>query len=117
MMSGSVPMCAVKLLMWKIVCFISLGGSERNVSEYNGCCGFCVCCLNCDASSFRWVHTRSILVSSCKCWMLVSRVHPVAILRAAFCIICILFMLVCEIIGPHIVFAYSKMGRVMALYV
>ena len=26
-------------------------------------------------------------------------------------------MLVCEIIGPQIVFAYSKMGRVIALYV
>ena len=116
-MSGSVSMCEVKLLLRKIVCFMSLGGFVRNVSEYNGCCGFCVCSLNCDASSCRWVHTGSILVSSCKCWMLVSRVHPVAILRAAFCIICILFMLVCEIIGPQIVFAYSKMGRVMALYV
>ena len=57
------------------------------------------------------------LVSSCKCWILVSRVHPVAILRAAFCIFCTLFMLVCEIIGSQIVFAYSKMGRVIALYV
>ena len=48
-LSGSVSMCEVKLLLWKIVCFISLGGFVRNVSEYNGCCGFCICCLNCDA--------------------------------------------------------------------
>ena len=46
-----------------------------------------------------------------------SRVHPVAILRAAFCIICILFMLVCEIVGPQIVFAYSRTGRAIALHV
>ena len=61
--------------------------------------------------------TGSTLVSSCKCWILVSRVHPVAILRAAFWIICILFMLVCAIVGPQMVLAYSKMGPVMALYV
>ena len=83
-MSESVLMSEVKLLLWKIVCFISLGGCMCSVSECNGCCAFWVCCLNCDASSFRCVLTGRILVSSCKCWILVSRVHPVAILRAAF---------------------------------
>ena len=116
-MSGSVLISEVKVLLWKIVYFMSLGGFVCSVSEYNGCCACCVCCLNCDASSFRWVVTGSTLVSSCKCWILVSRVHPVAILRAVFCIIRILFILVCEIIGPQIVFAYSKMGRVIALCV
>ena len=74
-MSGSVLMSEVKLLLWKIVCFMSLGGLMCCVSEYNGCCEFCVCCLNCDASSFRWVLTGSILVSSCMCWILVPRVQ------------------------------------------
>ena len=115
-MSGSVLMSEVKLQLWKIVCFRSLGGCVCSVNKCNGCCGFCVCCFNCDASSFRWVLTGSTLVSSCKCWIFVSRVHPVAILRAAFWIICILFMLVCEIIEPQIVLPCSK-GRVMALYV
>ena len=41
--------------------------------------------------------------------MLVSCVHPVAILSAVFCIICSLSMLVSD--------AYSSTGLVMALYV
>ena len=52
----------------EIVCFMSLGGFAWNISEYKGCCAFCVC-LNCDASSCRWVLTGSTLVSSCKCWI------------------------------------------------
>ena len=35
-----------------------------------------------------------MLVSSCKCCVFVSCVHPVAVLNAAFCVICSLFMLV-----------------------
>ena len=46
-----------------------------------------------------------------------SRVHPVAILSALFCIACSLSMFVCEMIGDQIVDAYSRRGRVMALYV
>ena len=49
--------------------------------------------------------------------MLVSDVCPVAILKAVFCIICNLFICVCEIMGDHIVQAYSRRGRVSALYV
>ena len=48
-------------------------------------------------------------------YVLVSFVQPVAILRAVFCMICILFILVSEAIGDHIVLAYSKVGRVMVL--
>ena len=43
-------------------------------------------------------------------------VHPVAILRAVFCIICSLSMLVSDALGDHME-AYSSMGLVMALYV
>ena len=46
--------------------------------------------------------------------MLVSCVHPVAILRAVFCTICSLSMFVS---GDHIVEACSSTGQVMALYV
>ena len=37
------------------------------------------------------VSIGSTLVSSCMCCMLVSCVHPVAILREVFCTICSLF--------------------------
>ena len=43
--------------------------------------------------------------------------HPVAILRAVFCIICSLSMLVSDALGDHMVEAYSCTGLVMALYV
>ena len=36
----------------------------------------------------------SVSVSSCRCCMYVSCVHPVAVLNAAFCIICSLLILV-----------------------
>ena len=36
----------------------------------------------------------SMSVSSCRCCMFVSFVHPVAVLNAAFCITCSLLMLV-----------------------
>ena len=48
--------------------------------------------------------------------MLVSCVHPVAILRAVFCTICSLSMFVSDALGDHMVEAYSSMGLVMALY-
>ena len=59
----------------------------------------------------------SMLVSSCRCCMGVSCVHPVAILKALFCMSCSLSVFVGEIVGDQIVDAYSRMGRVMALYV
>ena len=49
--------------------------------------------------------------------MLVSDVCPVAILKAVFCIICSLFICVCDTMGDQIVHAYSKRGRLSALYV
>ena len=42
--------------------------------------------------------------------MLVSCVHPVAILKAVFCIICSLSMSVSDALGHHMVEAYSSTG-------
>ena len=49
--------------------------------------------------------------------MLVSRVHPVVILSAVFCIICSLSMLVSDALGDQMVEAYSSTRLVMVLYV
>ena len=49
--------------------------------------------------------------------MLVSCVHPVAILRAVYCTICSLSRFVSDALGDHMVEAYSSTGLVMALYV
>ena len=46
-----------------------------------------------------------------------SCVHPVAILRAVFCTICSLSILVSDASGDHMVEVYSSTGLVMALYV
>ena len=59
----------------------------------------------------------SMLVSSCRCCILASCVHPVAILRAVFCIICSLSMLVLDALGHHMVEAYSSTCLVIGLYV
>ena len=57
------------------------------------------------------------MVSACKCWMLVSSVHPVAILRAVFWVVWSLFLLVSFMIGDQTVLPYSNMGWTVALYV
>ena len=51
------------------------------------------------------------------CCVLVSCVHPVAILGAVFCTICSLSRLVSDALGNQIVEVYSSTGLVMALYV
>ena len=57
-------------------------------------------------------------VSSCRCCVFVSVIHPVAILSAVFCVICSLLMFVSDASGDHqMVETYSSMGLVMALYV
>ena len=43
----------------------------------------------------------SVSVSSCRCCMFVSCVHPMAVLNAAFCMTCSLLMLVEDAIGDH----------------
>ena len=52
--------------------------------------------------------------NDCAMGVLVSCVHPVAILRAVFCS---LSMFVSDALGDHMVEAYSSTGLVMALYV
>ena len=58
-----------------------------------------------------------VCVSSCRCCVFVSVVHPVAILSVVFCVICSLLMFVPDASGDHMVETYSSMGLVMALYV
>ena len=57
----------------------------------------------------------SVSVSSCRCCMFVSCVHPVAVLNAAFCMTCSLLMLVEDAIGDHTEEAYSRAGLITAL--
>ena len=79
-----------------------------------GVCGCCAFCLICDACSCKCWCIGSTFVSSCRCCVLVSCVHPVAILRAVFCTICSLSMFVSDALGDHMVEAYSSTGLVMA---
>ena len=78
------------------------------------CCDFC---LIRDACSWMCSFMGSTCVSSCRCCVFVSVVHPVAILSAVFCVICSLLMFVSDAIGDHMVETYSSMGLVIALYV
>ena len=48
----------------------------------------------------------SVCVSSCRCCVFVSVVHPVAILSAMFCVICSLLMFVSDVSGNHMVETY-----------
>ena len=57
----------------------------------------------------------SVSVSSCRCRMFVSWVHPVAVLNAAFCMTCNLLMQVEDAIGDHTKEAYSRAGLITAL--
>ena len=58
-----------------------------------------------------------VCVSSCRCCVFVSVVHPVAIQSAMFCVICSLLMFVSDASGDHMVEMSSNMGLVMVLYV
>ena len=57
----------------------------------------------------------SMSVSSCRCCMFVSCVHPVSVLNAAFCMTCILLMLIEDARGDHMEEAYSRDGLMTAL--
>ena len=56
-----------------------------------------------------------IVMSSCRCCMFVSCVHPVTVLNAAFCMTCSLSMLVEDAIGDHTEEAYYRAGLITAL--
>ena len=83
----------------------------------SGCRAFSDCCLSCDECSCRCSLIGRTDVSVCRCCAFVSWVHPVIVLSAVFCIVCSFFVFVSEIVGAHIVFAYSSIGRVIVLYV
>ena len=118
-MSGSEVVMLVCSLLWKFVALMFLGRSEYALRSYKRC--VCVCiwvsCLSWVASSLRWVSNGRTLVSSCRCWVFVSCVHPVAICKAVFWMVFSFLMLVFDMIGLHMVFAYFKMECVIALYV
>ena len=73
-------------MLLNVFFFFSLGVCGWIVSLCSRCGAFC---LICDARSCKCWCIGSTLVSSCSCCVLVSCVHPVAILRAVFCTICI----------------------------
>ena len=94
---------------WNVCCVaavvtnsvFSLGLLKYVVSLCGGCDGCCVLCLHCVAWSCRCSCMGSVSVSSCRCCMFVSCVHPMAVLNAAFCMTCSLLMLVEDEIGDH----------------
>ena len=57
----------------------------------------------------------SVSVSSCRCCMFVSCVHPVTVLNAAFCMTGSLVMLVEDERGDHMEEAYSRAGFITGL--
>ena len=59
----------------------------------------------------------SVSASSCICCMFVSCVHLVAFLNAAYCMTCILLMLVEDARDDHMEEAYSRAGLIAALQV
>ena len=72
-------------------------------------------CLYCDAWSCRCSCMESMSVSSCRCCMFVSCVHPVAVINAAFCMTCSLLKLVKEARGDHMEEEYFRTGHMTAL--
>ena len=57
----------------------------------------------------------SVSVSSCRCYMFVSCVHPVAVLNAAFCMSCSLLVLVEDARADHMEEAYSRACLITSL--
>ena len=57
----------------------------------------------------------SMSVSSCRCCMFVSCVHPVTVLNATFCMTCSLLMPVEDARGDHMEEAYSRAGLMTVL--
>ena len=111
---GSVGMFVVWQPLLKIV-FFSLGVLKYVVRLCRGCDGCCIFCLYCEAWSCRCSCMGSVSVSSCRCCMFVSCVHPVAVINAAFCMTCSLLMLVEDEIGDHTKQSNSRADLITAL--
>ena len=61
-----------------------------------------------------------LVYGECECFVMqmlyvVSCVHPVAVLNAAFCMVCSLLILVEDAIGDHTEEAYFRVGLITAL--
>ena len=109
--------------MWECFCvaavvknsFFSLGVLKYVVCLCSDCDGCCIFCLYYEAWSCRCSCIGSVSVSSCRCCMFVSCVHPVAVLNAAFFMTCSLLMLVEDARGDHMEEAHSRAGLITAL--
>ena len=83
---------------------LSLGVLKYVVCLCRGSDGCCVFCLYCEAWSCMCSCMGSVSVSSCRCCMFVSGMHPVAVLNAAFCMTCSLKMTCCCLPTPPCLF-------------
>ena len=90
------------------IMFFCRGLLKYVVCSCRGCEGCCVFYLNCEAWSCMCSCMGSMSVSSCRCCMFVSCVHPVAVLNTAFCMTCILLVWVEDEGGAHLEEAYSR---------
>ena len=91
----------------------SLGVLKYVVCLCKGCDGCCVFCLYCDAWSCMCSCMGSVSVSSCRCCMFVSCVHPVVVPNAAFCMTCSVLMLVEDARRDHMEERYSRVGLIL----
>ena len=115
--SDSVGFCGNVSCVAPVVkdCVFSLGVLKYVVCMCKGCDGCCVFCLYCEAWSCRCSCMGSVSVSTSRCCMFVSCVHPVAVLKAAFRMTCSLLMLVEDARGDHMEEAYSRAGLIAAV--
>ena len=98
-----------------VVSFLRLG--VLLLCSVVGVCGVVTFSLICNMCSWRGSFMGNMCVSSCRCCVLVSVVHPVTFLSAVFCVICSVLMFVFDASVDHMVDTYSSMSLVMALYV
>ena len=91
--SDRVGVCGNVCCVAAVVKYSGFGVLKYVVYLCSGCDGCFVFCLFCEAWSCRCSCMGSVSVSSCRCCMFVSCVHPVTVLNAAFCMTCGLLML------------------------
>ena len=79
------------------------------------CDGWCVFVLYREVLCGSCSCMGSVSISSYRCCMFVSCVHPVAVLNDTFCMTCSLLMLVEDPKGDHMKETYSRTALVTAL--
>ena len=107
MVSGFVMLFVVYLMLLNVVSFF--------ISLYSGCDVFCAFCLICDECILKFYWSCSLFVLSCMCSVIVSCMHPIAVLNASFRVVLSLFMFVEDPRGDHMDEAYSRVDRTTAL--